>query len=123
MATTTIQIQVSTTIDGVSITVPAAIGTITHAGTGHVEGTLTTSDTAAVIPQGGLTPKHAYFRNMSAVAGEYIDILNDTAVLTRIDPGMIAAFDIAQVGTPSSNLKCKAATGKTPKLQYFIVAA
>jgi len=123
MATTLITIQIQTTVDGVSITIPANTATITHAAVGHIEGTFATSDTAAVIPQGNVTPEVLYVRNMSAVATEFIDIMNDTAVLTRLDPGMQAVLDVSQVGTPASNLKAKANTGKTPVLQYFIVGA
>jgi hypothetical protein len=121
--TTVITIQIATTIDGTSRTAPAKTATITHAASGLAMGVMPTSDTAAVIPQGGITPKFAVFENLSAVAGEYIDIMNDTAVLARIDPGMQAAFDISQVATPASNLKAKAFTAKTPKLSYFIVPA
>lgn len=123
MATTVITIQAVTTIDGVNRTVPAKNCTITHAAEGFIMGTVATSDTAAVIPQGGVVPLFAVFENMSAVAGEYIDIMNDTAVLTRLQPAMQAAFDVSQVGTPASNLKAKAATGKTPVLAYSIFPA
>lgn len=123
MGATTITIQVQTTIDGVSRTIPNKSCTITHAAEGFIMGTVATSDTAAVIPQGGVVPKYARFENMSAVAGEYIDILNDTAVLTRIDPAMQVAIDISQVATPATNLKYKAATGKTPVLDYAIFPA
>lgn len=121
--TTTITIQVVTTVDGTSRTVPGDTVTITHAAEGLIMGNMVTSDTAAVIPQGGVVPEYAYFKNLSAVATEYIDIMNDTAVLTRLDPGMAAAFDVSQVATPESNLKAKAFTGKTPVLSYFIVPA
>lgn len=123
MATTTITIQVQTTIDGVSRTIPNKTCTITHAAEGFIMGTVVATDTAAVIPQGGVVPKFAHFENMSAVAGEYIEILNDAAVLTRLDPAMQATFDISQVTTPASNLKAKAATGKTPVLAYAIFPA
>lgn len=123
MGATSITIQVVTSIDGVSRTVPPKTATITHAAEGFINGTIATSDAAAVIPQSGVVPKFAHFENMSAVAGEYIDIMNDTAVLTRLDPAMQACFDVSQVATPASNLKAKAATGKTPVLAYFIIPA
>lgn len=123
MTTTQITVQIITAVDGVSITIPANTATITHAAEGHIEGTFATSDTAAVIPQGNVAPSYMFVRNMSTVATEFIDILNDTAVLTRLNPGMQAVFDVSQVATPASNLKAKANTGKTPVLQYFIVGA
>lgn len=121
--TTTITIQAITTVDGTSRTAPATTATITHAAEGLCMGNMVTSDTAAVIPQGGVVPSYAIFQNLSEVATEYIEILNDAAVLTRIDPGMVVALDISQVATPASNLKAKAFTGKTPVLSYFIVPA
>lgn len=121
--TTTIALQLTTTIGGISRTVQPANAALTHSGNGFAEGLMPTSDTAAAIPQGGITPKTAMFQNMSTTAGEYIDIMNDTAVLARIDPTTFALFDISQVATPATNLKAKAASGKTPLLAYLFVSA
>lgn len=119
---TIITIQMNTTIDGVNRSIPAVSTTITHAATGFIMGSVATSDTAAVIPQGGVIPEYAVFTNLSATDGEYIDVMNDAAVLTRIDPGRTVALDVSQVVTPASNLKAKAANGKTPMLSYYITA-
>ena len=116
MGATSITIQVNTTVDGTNRSVPPLTTTITHAAEGMCAGNMVTSDTAAVIPQGGITPKFAVFQNLSAVAGEHVDIMNDAAVLTRVEPAMQVAIDVSQVATPASNLKAKAATGKTPVL-------
>lgn len=120
---TTITTQISTTVDGTSRTTSAKTATITHTEEGLAMGNMITSDTATAIPQGGITPSFAYFENLSSETGEYIEILNDSAILTRINPSMTAAFDVSQVGTPATNLKARAASGKTPVLSYFIIPA
>ena len=121
--TTQISLQMVTDIDGAARNVPNTTYVITHAAKGMIMGNLVTSDTAAVIPQGGVVPYYGFFSNLSATATEYIDILNDTAVLSRLQPGECALISISQVGTPASNLKAKAYTGKTPTLSYFIIPA
>lgn len=124
MGTTAITIQISTTVDGVNITIPANTSTITHAAEGHVQGTFATRDVADIIPQGFVTtPYFIYVRNMSEVATEFIDILANTSVLTRLNPGMQAVLDVSQIAYPLNDLKARANTGKTPVLQYFIVGA
>lgn len=121
--TTQLTIQINTTVDGISRSLPATTTTVTHTGTGFVDATIATSDTAAVIPQAGITPKWLYVKNLSATATEFVDILNDTAVLTRIDPSMQVLIDVSQVATPATNLKIKANTAKTPTVSYTIIAA